>query len=218
MTQGKASERLKLLEENQKNYKSIMDSTLQNTITKIQNKNYSCENKQQKKLKQQTSKSKNIRVDLSSKFEKMREGRVQADRNLNGKIKATIDRLEEKDRIRNVLVEQKELEHFKKIESNTVRFRDIQENYLKNQNNLRMNQSMRLNNYYKDMLIYKNVKEQKEKMMEKSKYQNTMREREVKMSLDPVSFITKYQPLNSGDMFRGKTKVQFKSIDLGKPS
>lgn len=132
-------------------YEKLMESGKKLTLEKIVSKGSIISAKLRKKNDYNHKQAEKVRDKLDSRFEKNRSARSIVDDEQRKRGKMTMDRIKQKDKLREILLEQQHLEHMKHKEMNTIRRLDHVD---------ALNKEMALMSSYKEFIAKKAIRQE----------------------------------------------------------
>lgn len=148
-TSSRASKTSLQHEEGLNKYEQLMESGKKLTLEKVVRKGSIISAKLRKKSDFNNKQAEKVRDKLESKFEKNRSALSIVEDEQKKRGKMTLDRIKQKDKLREILLEQQHLQHMKHKEMNTIRRLDHVD---------ALNKEMALMSSYKEFIAKKAIR------------------------------------------------------------
>ena len=140
-----------LLDETISKYEKMQESGKKSQLEKVVSKGSIISSKLKKKNEINNKHSEKVRDKMETRFERNRSARSMVEDDSKKKGKMTLERIKQKDKLRDIILERQHLEHMKHKEMNTIRKLDQQE---------AMQREMQLMSSYKEFIAKKAIRQE----------------------------------------------------------
>eukprot|EP00347_Sterkiella_histriomuscorum_P017338 403349768 len=173
------------LHETYKNYRGLVEQQFNTSVDRVKMKDMMIETKLRKKQEEESKRRNQIRNLISSKFDRNKSIRDNMLHQQESKIKATLDRIDQKFKVHETLSGQREIENMKRKEINTLRMLDVRENFMKSKEYLLLDKARVMNKMQRIDDTRRQADEIKKSVIDKLKFSNLLAERDVLTNIKP---------------------------------